>query len=619
MRDAETVLNIIHERGKRGLPLENIYRLLYNPALYLRAYARLYANDGAMTAGSNEETVDGMNLEKIEKLIDDLRHERYRWTPVRRVYIPKKNGKRRPLGIPSWTDKLLQEALRQILEAYYEPQFSSSSHGFRPERGCHTALGEVKNTWTGTKWFVEGDIASCFDQLDHEVMLATLREKIHDNRFLRLIGNLLQAGYLEDWRYHETLSGSPQGGVVSPILANIYLDKLDKHVEQVLIPAYTQGATRRTNREYDVLQTRQYRARKKGDKQKAKALRKQLQRLPRRDPSDANYRRLRYVRYADDTLFGFAGPREEAEDIKRQLGAFLRDNLKLELSQEKTLITHAQTEAAHFLGYEIATQHEDTKHDRLGHRSVNGRIVLRAPTTVIERKYASYMKHGKPAHRPELRNDDDFTIVSRYQLEYRGLVQYYLLAQNVAHFWKLHWVMKASLLKTLASKHKGKVTAMVRKYQTTTETPYGPLKCLEVVVPRAGKKPLVARFGGIPLRRQETVLLNDQPFQVFRNERNELLKRLLADTCELCEATENIEVHHIRKLVDLKTEGRAEKPAWAKRMAARRRKTLVVCQSCHQAIHRGEPTGQQTGKKSPESRMNGNIHVRFGGRRREKC
>ena len=376
MRDAETILNIIHERGKRGLPLENIYRLLYNPTLYLRAYARLYANDGAMTAGSNGETVDGMKLEKIEQLIDDLRHERYRWTPVRRVYIPKKNGKRRPLGIPSWTDKLLQEVLRQILEAYYEPQFSSSSHGFRPERGCHTALGEVKNTWTGTKWFVEGDIAACFDRLDHEVMLATLREKIHDNRFLRLIGNLLQAGYLEGWRYHETLSGSPQGGVVSPILANIYLDKLDKYVEQVLIPAYTQGTTRRTNAQYDVLQTRLYRARKKGDKKQAKALLKQLQRLPRRDPSDANYRRLRYVRYADDTLFGFVGPREEAEDIKRQLGEFLRDHLKLELSQEKTLITHAQTEAAHFLGYEIATQHEDTKHDRLGHRSVNGRIVL---------------------------------------------------------------------------------------------------------------------------------------------------------------------------------------------------------------------------------------------------
>ena len=603
MRDAETVLNIIHERGKRGPPLEDVYRLLYNPMLYLRAYARLYANDGAMTAGSNGETVDGMKREKIERLIDDLRHERHRWTPVRRVYIPKKNGKLRPLGIPSWTDKLLQEAIRQILEAYYEPQFSSQSHGFRPERGCHTALSEVKNTWTGTKWFVEGDIAQCFDRLDHKVMLAILGEKIHDNRFLRLIGNLLQAGYLEEWRYRETLSGSPQGGVVSPILSNIYLDTLDKYVEQVLIPAYTQGEMRRTNPQYDTLQTRQYQARKRGNKTQAKALLKKMQRLPRRDPDDPNYRRLRYVRYADDTLFGFAGPREEAEDIKRHLGEFLRDHLKLELSQEKTLITHAQTEVAHFLGYDIAVQQENTKHDRLGHRSVNGRIVLRAPTTVIEKKCSIYMRKGKTIHRPELRNDDDYTIMSRYQSEYRGIVQYYLLAQNVPQFWKLHWIMKESLLKTLASKHKGKVTDMVRKYQTTTETPHGPMKCLEVIVPREGKKPLVARFGGIPLRREKAAILHDHPFLVFRNQRTELLKRLLADKCELCGSRENIEVHHIRKLADLNVKGRREKPAWVKRMAARRRKTLVVCQDCHRAIHAGKPRGQPHEQKSLESRM----------------
>src|SRR5713101_3316830 len=241
MRDAETVLNIIHERGKRGLPLENIYRLLYNPMLYLRAYARLYANDGAMTAGSNGETVDGMKREKIERLIDDLRHERHRWTPVRRTYILKKNGKLRPLGIPTWTDKLLQEAIRLILEAYYEPQFSPHSHGFRPDRGCHTALREMEQTWTGTKWYVEGDIAQCFDRLDHQVLIGILREKLHDNRFLRLIGQLLEDGYLEEWTYHPTLSGSPQGGVVSPMLSNIYLDQLDKYVEQEVLPVYTRG------------------------------------------------------------------------------------------------------------------------------------------------------------------------------------------------------------------------------------------------------------------------------------------------------------------------------------------------------------------------------------------
>src|SRR6059058_2791074 len=174
MRSAEQVLAIIRDRGKRGLPLEDIYRQLYNPDLYLRAYARLYSNKGAMTKGTTNEIVDGMSLKKIENIIDDLRHERYRWTAVRRIYIPKKNGKMRPLGMPSWSDKLLQEVIRLILEAYYEPQFSSHSHGFRPKRGCHTALREVYHQWIGTTWFIEGDIWQCFDKLDHELLLKSL-------------------------------------------------------------------------------------------------------------------------------------------------------------------------------------------------------------------------------------------------------------------------------------------------------------------------------------------------------------------------------------------------------------------------------------------------------------
>ena len=231
MRHAETVLNVIRDRGERGLPLEDIYRQLYNRELYLRAYGRLYSNQGAMTQGTTAETVDGMSLAKIDRIIDDLRYERFRWTPVRRVNIPKPNGTTRALGIPTGPDKLLQEVIRMILEAYYEPQFSDRSHGFRPDRGCHTALSDVVNTWKGTRWFVEGDIKGCFDNIDHDVLLSVLGEKLHDNRFLRLLKYLLKAGYVEGWKYGRTLSGTPQGGIVSPILANIYLDRLDKYVE----------------------------------------------------------------------------------------------------------------------------------------------------------------------------------------------------------------------------------------------------------------------------------------------------------------------------------------------------------------------------------------------------
>lgn len=587
MRSAETVLAIIRERGKRGLPLQNIYRLLYNPMLYLRAYAKLYPNKGAMTKGSTAETVDRMSRQKIDQLIDDLRQERYRWAPVRRVYIPKKTGKLRPLGLPTWSDKLLQEVIRSILEAYYEPQMSEHSHGFRPERGCHTALQEIQASWTGMRWFIEGDIAKYFDTIDHEVLMDILGEKLHDNRFLGLIRSLLQSGYLEEWKFHQTISGTPQGGVISPLLANIYLDQLDHYVEQVLIPAYTHGVKRAENPSYKRLADQMAYRKRMGRKKEYKALRKQLQRLPSYDPGDPGYRRLRYVRYADDTLFGFAGPRQEAEDIKRKLRQFLRERLKLELSEEKTLITQASTQAARFLGYEIVNQHNDSKHTRK-RRSANGRIGLRVPAEVIAKKSAPYLRNGKPIHRAERLQDSDYSIVMQYQQEYRGVVQYYLLAQNVSHLYSLHWAMKGSLLKTLASKHKTSSTAIARKYQTTVQAPNGThLKCLRVEVERQGKKPLVAQFGGIQLITHSKVVIADQLPKPI-NTRTEILQRLLANVCELCQSTQDVEVHHLRKLADLKGKGGKEPSAWVKLMATRQRKTLVVCRSCHRKIHAGQ-------------------------------
>jgi group II intron reverse transcriptase/maturase len=300
MRSAKTVLGIVHERGKRSLPLEDVYRQLFNPDLFLRAYGRVYRNDGAMTQGATKETVDGMSMRKIGAIIDLIRHERYRWTPVRRTYIPKKGGKVRPLGVPTWSDKLLQEVMRSLLEAYFEPQFSDHSHGFRPDRGCHTALSEILHNWVGTKWFIEGDIKGCFDNIDHQVLLSILREKIHDNRFLTLVECLLETGHLEDWRYHPTPSGTPQGGIISPILANIYLDRLDEFVERELIPEFTKGSRRKDNPAYRHVTYRAGRLRAAGDIEGAEAMRRTLRTLPSCDTRDPGYRRLQYVRYADD-------------------------------------------------------------------------------------------------------------------------------------------------------------------------------------------------------------------------------------------------------------------------------------------------------------------------------
>lgn len=591
MQNAETVLGVLRERGRSGLPLNELYRQLFNPQLYLLAYGRVYSNKGAMTPGADQETVDGMSLAKIGRIIDALRHERYRFKPVRRVQIPKKNGKTRPLGLPSWSDKLVGEVMRLLLEAYYEPQFSDRSHGFRPGRGCHTALSEVADTWSGTNWFIEGDIADCFGSLDHSVMLGILGEKIHDGRFLGLLRNMLQAGYLEDWTWNATLSGAPQGGVVSPILSNIYLHRLDEFVETVLLPEYTRGEHRVPNPAYREVLNAIRRARRRGDRAQVRELSSRLRSLSSLDPRDAGYRRLKYARYADDTLLGFAGPRAEAEQIKARLTTFLRDDLKLEMSQEKTLITHGRTGAARFLGYEIIVQHNDRKATN-GKRSVNSKIALRVPMDVIKAKCAPYLKRGKPAERSWLVNEDDYTIVATYGAEHRGIVQYYLLAGDVWRLTRLQWVMETSMLKTLAEKHRSTVSKMARRYAATKETPSGPRKCFQAEVRSSRGKPLVARFGGIPLKRRKKAVLTDRlPYPAPRRHK-ELIIRLLTGVCEICGQTEDITVHHIRKLADLDTAGTPQ-AAWAQLMARRRRKTLVVCAPCHADIH-ARPTSRVT-------------------------
>jgi len=318
--------------------------------------------------------------------------------------------------------------------------------------------------------------------------------------------------------------------------------------------------------------------------------------MPARDPNDPDFRRLWYIRYADDWLLGFSGPREEVEQIKVRLAEFLRDELKLELSKEKTLITNARAGAARFLGYEIGNQDADDKQCRkVKRRCINGVPGLRVPVDVIRKKCAKYMKRGKPIHRPERLNDSDFSIVAQYQAEYRGVVQYYLRAYNVHRLWQLHRIMKLSLAKTLANKFQISVREVIRKYQATVPTLHGRLKALEVVQPRGEKKkPLVARFGGIELRRQKAAVINDRPPEVFSNLRSEIVQRLLADQCESCGAEDNCEVHHIRKLADLDRPGQKEKPLGEKRRAPRRRKTWVVCKKCNEKIHRELSPGRKT-------------------------
>jgi hypothetical protein len=394
---------------------------------------------------------------------------------------------------------------------------------------------------------------------------------------------MLEAGYLEDWVWHATPSGAPQGGVVSPVLSNIYLAKLDEYVETVLIPQYTQGMRRRSNPAYNKVKKGLASARKRGDRTKVRELRKQLRLLPAGDPRDPGYRRLRYSRYADDHLLGFTGPKAEAEAIKDQLARFLRDELALELNAEKTLITHARTRAARYLGYEIIMQHADSKITD-GRRTVNGKIALRVPRQVIKAKRAPYLRHGKPCHRTAMQNLDDFDIVKTYAAEYRGVVQYYLLANDVWRLIALQWTAETSMLKTLAAKHKSTVSKISARHRAEIETPYGLRTCFEARIERNGKPALIARFGGIPLARDRDAVLIDRIPKPVSYPRKELVARLLTRRCELCEEPGKVVVHQVRKLASLGEAGPAQ-PEWAALMARKRRKTLVVCRPCHDTIH----------------------------------
>jgi len=597
MRKADIILGIHHDRGSRGPPLERVYRHLFNPELYYAAYGKIYRNAGAMTKGSTEETVDGMDVKKVHEIIARLKLGCFEWTPVRRTYIEKANGKLRPLGIPTWTDKLVQEALRTLLEPYYEQRFSPHSHGFRPGRSCHSALREIVTTWKGTVWFIEGDIKGCFDNIDHSILLKIIRRDIHDDQLLRLLDGLLRAGYMEDWKYRDTTSGTPQGGIISPLLANVYLNELDRFIEDTLGPLYNRGERRRVSPAYTRIQCLIQQAWQAEDRDAVRRLQAERREVCSKDSCDPDYRRLRFVRYADDFLLSFVGPASEARDIRDRLGEFLERELKLTLSTEKTLITHAGDGRARFLGYEIGVIRAGsliTKDavSRDGRRAGNGCINLMMPRDVLTKYRSRYCEKGKVIHRKDLLNDTVYTIIQRYQSVLKGLYNYYCMATNVSRrMGQVKWVLQTSLLKTLARKLKAKTSKIIKTYRVTDQE----YTMFREIIDRPGKEPLVATFGGMSLKRIPEGMgkdgFNDRlAWSLPTNARTEAVMHLLYGRCTLC-GVKGVEMHHIRKLADIDRPGRRPKARWERIMAARRRKTIPVCGVCHDDIHAGRYDG----------------------------
>lgn len=597
MEKSERVLKALSDHSQSSdYKYERLYRYLFSEEMFAVAYQRIYAKQGNMTPGTDGKTIDEMSLERIERLIVSLKDESYQPHPARRVYIPKKNGKKRPLGIPSFEDKLVQEVVRLLLEAIYEGHFEGTSHGFRPHRSCHTALGMIQKSFAGAKWFIEGDIKGFFDNIDHNVLISILRERISDERFLRLIRKFLNAGYVEDWKYNKTYSGTPQGGIISPMLANIYLDKFDKYIKEYAAK-FRKGDRRSINPEYWRLNNKKNWLKKKlqktSDEQIRKSylyeiaqLSKQMLSTPHKDAMDADFRRMQYVRYANDFLISVIGSKSECETIKADITQFMREQLKLELSDEKTLITHAQDKAK-FLGYEIFIRKSDAvkrNKDGVLKRDFNGAVVLTLNSAVIQKKLTEYnalevrnidgkdIWWSKPRRYMTPMKPED--ILAQYNAETRGLYNYYSLAANVSkECASFAFIMKMSMFKTLGWKLNTSARKVRQKYQKDKDfvIPYNDAK---------GKQKYRVFYNeGFKKRNAQFDVDYDKLPQTMYVPYPSLVERLKDGRCELCGKEGKVVMHHVRTLTKLK--GNNE---WEKLMLKRHRKTLVVCEDCNSMI-----------------------------------
>lgn len=592
MKPTMEILTKLQENSKKNHDevFTRLYRYLLRPDIYYVAYQHLYSNKGAGTKGVTDDTADGFSEIYIENIIEALKNEMYQPKPVRRTYIKKSNGKMRPLGLPVFTDKLIQEAIRMILEAIYEPIFSDYSHGFRPARSCHTALAQIKKEFTGARWFIEGDIKGCFDNINHAVLVEIINQKIKDARFLKLIRSFLKAGYMEDWKYHKTYSGCPQGGIISPILANIYLNELDRHVMKIkkefdvatkarYTPEYTKLVGLRQRLHNKIKNSNGIEREKLIEEYKSATA--QMLKLPAKQCDD---KKIKYVRYADDFLIAVNGNRQDCEKIKQELTEFISTTLKMELSQEKTLITHSNT-PARFLGYDVRVRRDQQikPKGKFKTRSMNNKVELSIPFKDKIEKFLfsngivkQRSDNGKlePIHRPQLLNRTDLEIVTIYNAELRGICNYYGLASNFNKLIYFNYLMEYSCLKTLAGKHRSKVSKIRAMYKDGTGKWAIPYETKTVI-----KKMYFANYADCKGKKFTDIV--PQTAKNYSHDVTTLESRLKAKICEVCGCTESdrYEIHHVNKVKNLK--GKSE---WEKIMIAKRRKTIVVCHKCHMAM-----------------------------------
>ena len=599
MRDPINVLKSLAEKAcVKNYKYRRLYRNLYNPEFYLIAYANLAKSQGSMTAGVDGQTLDNMSLARINNIIERIKDRSYIPNPAKRKYIPKKNGKLRPLGIPSTDDKLVQEVVHMILEAIYEPTFSDYSHGFRPKRSCHTALTYVKKNFTGVKWIIEGDIKACFDSFDHHILVNILRRKIDDEAFIGLIWKFLKAGYMEQWEYHCTYSGTPQGSGISPICANIYLSELDNFIDEYKKKFDCEPTRRKTTKEYEKA-SRRYRKAKKALMEaehstpelvrEFKESRLEKMNQPYHNQFDEGFKKIQYNRYADDFVVGVIGSKSDALQIKQEIKTYLKNTLHLEMSEEKTKITHS-SEKVRYLGYDFNIIHsKNMKRDKNGSmkRPWYGKVFLYVPkekwiqkamdkgAIQVKLNKSTGKEQWRPMPRKELMNLPPVEIVSKFNSEIRGLYNFYRIAENVGVLHKYYYMARYSMLKTLAGKFRTNVSKVKKRFMKDGifRIPYETKK---------GTKYCEFYHDGFIKHEKGYDNVSDiLPVYKKYDSRHTIANRLKAGICEMCGAnTDNLYMHHVRTLKHL-----TGKDKFEIRMIEIRRKSLALCPECFDELH----------------------------------
>jgi group II intron reverse transcriptase/maturase len=575
---------------------------MYKEDLYILAYERIKSAPGNMTPGTDRKTIDGFSLRMIHTIIEEMRTEQFQFKPVRTVYLPKPNGKKRKLGIPSTRDKIVQEVIRLILECIYDsptgPYFHETSHGFRPNRSCHTALQEIRGKWPAINWFLEGDIQSCFDAIEHGVLVSLLRKKIRDERFLNLIWKLLRAGYL-DLREarQESLAGTPQGGLASPILANVYLHELDEKVEELRKQVERGGKRKKKNPLYKKLSERKLRLVKKGATRtkEFRELVRQMRSIPAVEVNDPNFIRLKYLRYADDWLVGICGPRKLAEQVKEELKTFLSQRLKLTLSTEKTKITHARQEQAHFLGTRLAIGREGIQRivttyngsaRPIRRRSTGSEIVMTAPRDELIKKLHTKgfcTAKGQPTTKLGWIHLDADQIITLYNGINRGIQNYYRFADNFGQLVRIQYILKFSLVHTLAAKYKCSVSQVFKRF--------GKIPTVIVKAKDGKRDRRIAFYNNSDWKKQRNGFqIGSAPVDLLRWSIHLRSRSKLGMPCCICKTLEQVEMHHVRHI--RKTGGK--KPTGINAiLQMMNRKQIPVCTQCHQKIHQGDYDGMR--------------------------